>query len=165
MNAVAQNPKNEALMNLVGKLETRNLAKRDFIVPAPKVTWQGGEIMFETQPNAAEFFKPTELFETQIAEKLGIPMPYFRKMKQQTPELLAQNVNGWLQYNGRNKYLVRSISGDNNTNTARAFLSDSYSIIDDYDVLFAALEAIKNTGVNVEIIPFPAASFSFRYSF
>lgn len=151
MNAVTQNPKNEALVTLVNKLEARNLQKRDFIVPAPKVAWQGGEIMFETQPNEAEFFKPTELFETQIAEKLGIPMQYFRKMKAQTPDLLAQNVNGWLQYNGRNKYLIRSIGGDNNSNTARAFLSDSYSIIDDYDVLFAALEAIKNTGVAVEI--------------
>lgn len=154
MQATKQNPTNEQLTNLIAKLEKRNSLKRDFVVPAHSLQWQAGEVLFNTGV-AGENFAPTELFETQIAEKLGIPMPYFRKMKSKTPELLAQNVNGWLQHNAENtprtKYLMRTVGTDNGGNKARAFLSDSYNIIDDYDVLFAALEAIKDTGVNVEI--------------
>lgn len=149
METIVTNP----LENLVKKLELRNALKRDFVVPTNKLYWtQDGEITINTDNAETVFYNPTELFETQIAEKLGIPMPYFRKMKSQHAELLQQNVNGWLQKQTNKKYMIRGLDGCNDeTNIGRAFLSDSYNIIDDYDVLFAALEAIKNTGVKVEI--------------
>lgn len=138
------------LETLVQKLEKRNQEKRDFISPSSKISWTtGSELMLTTDENEAIFMKPTELFESQIAEKLGIPMPYFRKMKTTHSDLLAQNVNGWLEKQPRKNWMLRTL--ENETNVARAFLSSSYNIIDDYEVLFAALAAIKDTGVNVKI--------------
>lgn len=136
---------------LIEKLEVRNKQKRDFIVPANKMSWNAGDVLVKAGENEEMFFKPTELMEMQIADKLGIPAPYFRKMKAQHSDLLQQNVNGWLLKNPQEKYLVRTYEGSNTGNVGRAFLSDRYNIIDDYEVLFAALEAIKATGVKVKI--------------
>ena len=149
METTVTNP----LENLVKKLELRNALKRDFVVPTNKLYWtQDGEITINTDNAETVFYNPTDLFETQIAEKLGIPMAYFHKMKSQHAELLQQNVNGWLQKQTNKKYMIRGLDGCNDeTNIGRAFLSDSYNIIDDYEVLFAALEAIKQTGVKVKI--------------
>ena len=92
METAVRNP----LENLVKKLELRNTMKRDFIVPSSKMHWANGDLCINTTEADAMIFKPTELFETQIADKLGIPNPYFRKMKSLHPDLLQQNVNGWL---------------------------------------------------------------------
>ena len=140
----------QPLEALVEKLEKRNRLKRDFIAPAHSLNWTAdGEMTLTTAENEAVFLKPSELFETQVADKLGIPNLYFRKMKANHSELLQQNVNGWLTKEPKNKFMLRTYEGEQNT--ARAFLSSRYNIIDDYEVLFAALQAIKQTGVEVQI--------------
>ena len=143
----------ENLQNLVNTLEKCNSLKTDYVVPAQKLIWTSdNEFIVNTDAAQRLFYKPTELFESQIAEKLGIPMAYFKKMKDKVPALLQENVNQWLSFNKSKKYLVRGFNNyETNINTGRAFLSDGYNIIDDYDVLFAALDAIKQTGVKVEI--------------
>lgn len=47
------------------------------------------------------------------------------------------------------KLLVRTFRGDNGEGVARAVLSDGYKIIDNLDVLTAALEGIRDAGVTV----------------
>ena len=137
----------EALVSLVNKLELQKDAKLDIVAPASRIVMTpGGGLVVDNNT-----FNPNRLFESQIAEKLGIPSNYYQKMKELRPELLADNVNGWLEYNPRKQYLVRGFQFPEQTGVARAFLSDRYHIIDNYDVLFAALDAIKKTGVNVEI--------------
>lgn len=149
MATLTQNP----LETLIGNLEARNKRKTDYIVPAGKLIWTPeNDFIVQHAADHESFYAPSELFESQIAEKLGIPMHYFRKMKQNVPQLLTDNVNQWLGHYDKNKYLVRGFTNDStNVLTGRAFLSNSYNIIDDYEVLFAALEAIKDTGVNVKI--------------
>lgn len=149
MVTTTQNP----LENLINSLEARKARKIDYIVPAGKLIWMNdGDFIVQHDAENEAFYNPTDLFETQIAEKLGIPMHYFRKMKQNVPQLLTDNVNQWLGHYDKSKYLVRGFTNDGtNLNTGRAFLSNSYNIIDDYEVLLAALEAIKDTGVNVKI--------------
>lgn len=144
--------KNSELATLVEKLEKRNGLKRDYVSSASRLIWSpDGSLNLRTD-NEEIFYKPTDLFKTQIAEKLGVPMPYFRKMEKAVPTLLSQNVNGWLDYKKRERFLIRGLEQNGtNENIARAFLSSNYNIIDDYEVLFSALEAIKESGVNVEI--------------
>ena len=144
--------KNKNIEALVQTLEKRNKAKRDFVVPASKIYVDDDNEFLIRVENEDFYFNSTDLFESQIAEKLGIPLPYFRRMKEKAPNILQDNINGWFDYAPNKKYMVRAFeTTENNTNVGRAFLSDSYNIIDDYDVLFAALEAIKQTGVNVDI--------------
>src|ERR1035438_1594089 len=73
-------------------------------------------------------------------------------MREHKPGLYDANVNGWLDGDGR-RFLLRCLrpgSGDG-TGAARAFLSDGYKIIDNLDVLLAALDGVRNAGVPVEV--------------
>lgn len=149
MATLTQNP----LETLIGNLEARNKRKTDYIVPAGKLIWTPeNDFIVQHAADHESFYTPTELFETQIAEKLGIPMHYYRKMQNNVPHLLQDNINQWLGFYDKKQFLVRGFTNDStNVLTGRAFLSNSYNIIDDYEVLYAALEAIKETGVNVVI--------------
>jgi hypothetical protein len=80
----------------------------------------------------------------QIAEKLEIPLKYYHKMEEETPELLTENVNTWLRRNNKNVFL-RGLD-----ESARAFLSDRYRVIDHLDVLMCALNELQAHDAEIE---------------
>jgi hypothetical protein len=80
----------------------------------------------------------------QIAEKLEIPLKYYRRMEEEAPELLAENVNVWLQRNGKDVFL-RGL-GEH----ARAFLSARYRVIDHLDVLYCSLNELQTHEAEIE---------------
>lgn len=150
METITKNP----ITNLLETLEEQRMRKRDFIVPASKIKMtnsQNIEIQNENALGSFEYFSPNELMDRQISHKLGIPTGYYNKMKSEIPDLLTQNVNGWLDKSKEKKYLIRTFTNGEDVGTARAFLSDRYNLIDNYDVLFASLDAINQAGVKVEI--------------
>lgn len=74
----------------------------------------------------------------QIGTHLKIPAPYYDKMLEQYPELLAQNVNGWFQREPATR-MVRTLNG-----TARAFLSNRYRRIDNLDIAGIVLPVLQD---------------------
>lgn len=80
----------------------------------------------------------------QIASKLGIPKQYYDNMTA-IPDLRSANVNAWLNKNEKSKYYVRTLDG-----TARAFLSDSYRPIDNYEVLSSFLPVMQEIAHDVK---------------
>jgi hypothetical protein len=50
-----------------------------------------------------------------------------------------------------NIFLRTFVNKDKNEGFARAILSDRYNVIDNFDVLFATLEAVKASGLNLKI--------------
>jgi hypothetical protein len=79
----------------------------------------------------------TEWAHLQLAEKLGIPKRYYDRMREAgKTELLADNINAWLE--GKERRLIRILDG-----RIRAILSDRYRIIDNYDFVFLALDEFK----------------------
>jgi hypothetical protein len=79
----------------------------------------------------------TEWAHLQLAEKLGIPKKYYDRMRESGKiELLADNINAWLH--GKERRLLRILDGK-----IRAILSDRYRIIDNYDLVFLALDEFK----------------------
>jgi hypothetical protein len=67
--------------------------------------------------------------------------------------LLDHNVNAWLQANPGKQWFVRGFKADDDTcGIARAFLSDRYGCIDHYDVLLTVLGAIKDMGIDTNIV-------------
>ena len=85
----------------------------------------------------------TEWAHTQLAEKMGIPMKYYNRMLEaQRFGLLADNVNAWIHE--KEQRLIRILDGN-----VRAILSDRYRPMDNYDLLFAALEEFKQHGVDI----------------
>lgn len=80
----------------------------------------------------------------QIAEKLEIPLKYYHKMEEETPELLTENVNTWLRRNNKDVFL-RGLD-----ESARAFLSNRYRVIDHLDVLYCALNELQAHDAEIE---------------
>lgn len=75
---------------------------------------------------------------TQLAEKVGIPFPYFARMEERGPVLLAENVNYWFQKEPERR-LVRVAEGH-----VRAILSDRYRVgLDNYGLAFQVAERAK----------------------
>lgn len=138
----------EALEKLVNVLELQKSSKLDIVSAAGLISMGSNGIVCVGKDG---MFEPNRLFESQLSEKLGIPGAYYQRLKANIPETLAENVNGWLHHDPKKKFLVRGFSQPEQVGIARAFLSDKYNIIDNHDVLFAALDAIKQTGIDVEI--------------
>ncbi len=128
------------LEELVGTLEAQNLVKSDIVIPAGQVRYTDGILYI-----AGSEYTMTELCHEQAAEKLGIPIGYYRKLRGEYPSLLEQNINGWLSKKEQTKYLMRTFSYPETgvENVCRAMLSNRYNILDNCDVLLAALKAIK----------------------
>jgi hypothetical protein len=89
----------------------------------------------------------------QIGAKLNIPVPYLRRMAAANLPLLDNNINSWFERDHR-RFLVRclrhTVDGAGG-GVARAFLSDRYLRLDNYDVLMAVLNGIRDTGVSVHV--------------
>lgn len=82
-------------------------------------------------------FPLTDWAHGQLADKLGIPRRYYEKMREAgKAELLAENINAWLSVKERR--LIRILDGK-----IRAILSDRYRIMDNYDIIFLALDEFK----------------------
>lgn len=80
---------------------------------------------------------------TQLAGAVGIPPGYYSRMLAEAPDLLAANVNRWFQQ-APQKRLVRTLDG-----SVRAFLSDSYRPLDNYDLSEAVLPKLLGIGATV----------------
>ena len=124
-------------------------------------------------------YRPTEVFDEGLAGKLNIPLAYVRRMRAERPDLYDANVNGWLHgrkakvrfpsnYSGPlsaapvevvreatpadpRSFMLRTFRGeDGQPGVARALLSNSYAIMDNLDALVAALDGVRQAGVNVQ---------------
>jgi hypothetical protein len=141
----------EQLQGLFSTLEAQEKMKKDYVVNGKDhIHFLDGKLVLVQDGKEIEY-QPTTHFHNQVAEKLQIPAGYYKRMLEQQRNLLDENVNTWLQ--DSQNFLVRTFENANESyNTARAFLSDSYSVIDNYQILVEALEAIKKTGLRVEIV-------------
>jgi len=126
------------LQELAMELERQAGAKRDFVVGTQSMDVTETVDIFRLLPDTGPGmdFDMSDLFHRQMGEALGIPAKYYKKMREEYPTLLARNVNGWLHHTPSN-HTVRTMDG-----TARAFLSDRYRRIDNYDIAKATLPVI-----------------------
>ena len=130
------------LQDLALELDRQRQAKKDFIVTSDSMRLEdSAELLslhrsMESGMREVTPYNMTDLFHRQLGASLGIPAKYYDKMREDYPELLAQNVNGWF---GRepSKHTIRTLDG-----TARAFLSDRYRRIDNYEIAQATLPVI-----------------------
>lgn len=146
--------------------------KYDVVVPARSIVSRDGLIGItdgavewtdEGATSTTAWLNPTEVFDDGLSERLQIPRTYVRRMRQGRLDLLDANVNGWLHgietetglMDGDTRsFLVRGFRTDDagSTGIARAFLSDRFRPVDNYDVLLAALAGIQAAGVNCNIV-------------
>lgn len=156
--------RNATLGDLRDILVEQQGRKVDLIAPADKFRAADGMIIVSgSDPILTEdgvlvsdgVYRPTEVFDEGAASKLGIPPGYLKRLRAERPDLYDANINGWL-HGGEGadpdtrKFLLRMFRGDGD-GVARAFLSDRFAIIDHLDVLMAAMQGIRQAGVEVRI--------------
>lgn len=140
-----------SLIELAQEIERQNNSKRDFLVNTDHM-----ELSVVKDKDHADVFVPELVFpgnsmrlndiaHQQLGTHTGIPATYYRKMLEQAPELLCDNVNTWLHTEPQQR-LVRTLDG-----SARAFLSNRYRPIDNAEIAEMVLPIIGSIeGVHVE---------------
>jgi hypothetical protein len=153
-----------SLRDLEAVLRHQHHNKLDAVVPARDIRMSDGHLLINGlgQPvitisgvtSAHGRFASTATCDSGLADKLGIPVQYLRRMRDERHlDLLDHNVNEWLSAADTDKrYLVRTFRGQNGEpGIARALMSDKYKINDNLNVLLAVLNGIRDAGVTVEV--------------
>ena len=126
------------LLSLVKELERQKENSVDLIVDSRtlKAVPDENDGVRLVIPEYSEY-PLTDWAHGQLADKLQIPRRYYERMRNSgKAELLADNINAWLVEDKRR--LIRILDGK-----IRAILSDRYRIMDNYDLLFLALDEFK----------------------
>lgn len=140
------------------------------MIPAEKMEFREGVLLAEdTEPMIGEqgvtlttgLYEPTAIFLEGLADKLQIPTAYLKRTHATRPDIFDATANGWLR--GRRgkvslsgdtlrepvaadprSFMVRAYSGGSSgSGVARAFLSDQYGFIDNFDALTACLQGSR----------------------
>jgi len=135
----------KTLQQLAIEIDRQNEVKRDYIANTSQMEMH---VAFEDEDEKKGVpllslqgmpdFSINGVAHDQIGTKLGIPSKYYGRMLVEEPNLLATNVNTWFQKNPTNR-MIRTLDG-----TARAFLSERYRRIDNYEIAQAVLPMITD---------------------
>jgi hypothetical protein len=134
-----------SLTELAAEIERQASAKQDMVADtrklamAPIFNTQGNEAVLDVQNGTVHRYNVNPLAHRQIAERVGIPAKYYERMLADQPQLLATNVNTWFEQKPERR-LVRLLDGK-----VRAFLSDRYQRIDNWDVAQTVLPILLGT--------------------
>lgn len=142
----------KTLQELAIELDRQNKVKRDFVLDTRglRMAIDAGEpnldIIRENSGHTnIDRFLLNDLAHRQVGTHLGIPAKYYDRMRTEYPDLLAANVNAWFQQQPVRR-MVRTLDGN-----ARAFLSDRYRRIDNFEIATAVLPIIgEMKGARVE---------------
>ena len=154
--------RNASVQDLATLLRQQHARKLDVVAPASAIRAESGQLVLAgTEAQLTEdgvtptdgVYVPTEVLDEGLAAKLDIPRGYLRRLRQARPDLYDANVNGWLHDRNESRaFLVRCFRGDGDgPGIARALMSDKYGIIDNLDVLMAALDGVRQAGVDLDI--------------
>lgn len=179
--------RNATLSDLLTLLQEQHAQKLDVVAPATAISAREGVIRVRgAETELSEdgvttrdgLFIPTAVFDEGLAEKLGVPVSYLRRLRTDRPDLYDSNVNGWLHgrkakwsTSGRvgdfvseprllreeipadsRSFLVRTFKGDDDgPGIGRALLSDRFATIDNIDVLMACLDGVRVAGVSAQV--------------
>ncbi|MFF0142640.1 DUF932 domain-containing protein [Streptomyces sp. NPDC005227] len=165
--AAPRGARNADLRDLVVILEDHKRRKQDVVVSASALSFRDGNVQVEgmerqiTEDGVTDVdgtYRPTAVADEGIADKLKIPTSYLRRMRAENVPLLDENVNAWLRQQPDRRFMLRTFRGDHTPGTApaegvaRALMSDSYKVMDNFDILLAALEGVQKSGHPTKVI-------------
>jgi hypothetical protein len=159
----AQQPalRNGELQQIVDMLTAQRARALDVVAPARTLSAQngglwvkGGEAILSADgvTTVDGRYDLVRSADGQLADMLGIPGQYARRMHADHVDLWDANVNGWLEREPDRLFLLRALRGTTDAPAlVRAVLSPNYRIVDSFDVLMATLEGIEASGAEVSI--------------
>jgi hypothetical protein len=149
------------LQEIAQELDRQAHTRKDYIAPQGKVEAKviGTKMATATEPApAAEQARQDIVLDgfngqalairpwahNQLSDALGIPRKYYDRMRTEQPELLARNINTWLQADPDNKRMIRTLDGQ-----VRAVLSPKYRPLDNFDLAQAILPKLLDLQAQV----------------
>lgn len=123
------------------ELQRQRNARQDFVADSRSLSFatdDGGSRLSVAMGDKLLDFGVNPLAHQQISARLGIPLKYYQRMQRESPALLDDNVNNWLQQT-RDRRMLRVMDGN-----VRAFLSDRYRRLDNLELCAAVLPIIKD---------------------
>ncbi|MEE1737078.1 DUF932 domain-containing protein [Streptomyces sp. BE147] len=152
--------RNASLDDMVSLLKAQQDSKIDIVTSAAALRMEEGmlrvagdlHLLDENGVGRAEAtLLPTEVFDEQAGAKLLIPVGYLKRTRREHVGLYDANINGWLGSAPERMFMVRTLQDRScGTGVARALMSDRYKVMDNLDVLAAALQGIRQAGHPVE---------------
>ena len=132
------------ITEMAAEIERQAAVKADYLVNPQKLEMEslGGTPMLRVVDGGVDQMEPLAIQETvhrQMGAHLGIPWRYYEKMLQEEPGLLSHNVNHWLHKGESGPRMLRTLDGK-----ARAFLSNRYRPIDNFEIATAVLPIIMS---------------------
>jgi hypothetical protein len=126
----------KTLTELAREIERQQHSKRDFLAPTTAMemrTVDDKRVQLHVGNGGGVDVGLNDIAHGQLGEHVKIPAAYYKRMREEAPDLLATNVNRWFaKYPA--KRMVRTMDG-----TARAFLSDGYRPLEHADLAEAVL--------------------------
>lgn len=120
------------LQELALEIKRQNEVKKDYMADTRNLSFAFTEGRFGL--NLGDIpLNLNDIAHRQIGHQLKIPAKYYDMMMVELPELLVENVSRWFESKPSTR-MVRTLDG-----TARAFLSDKYRRIDNWDIAQAVL--------------------------
>jgi hypothetical protein len=130
------------LVDLATQLTEVKRTAKDFVADTRKLamTPDAKSIVIAGQPKP---FELTTHARRQLADKVGIPVPFFDRLAGKHPDLLKATVDALFQREP-GQHMVRTIPG-----AVRAVVSNGYRPLDNYDLADAVLPVLKKAGAQI----------------
>lgn len=135
----------KSLVELAQELQRQSEAKQDFVASteAMEMTNDGHLSLYGSDDERS--FSITDNAHSQISQRLNIPLKYYKRMRSLAPDLLATNVNTWFLEKPERR-MIRTLDGK-----ARAFLSDRYRRLDNFQLADVVLNVLHDLGDGIKI--------------
>lgn len=130
----------KTIIELAQEVDRQSKVKRDFLVPTKQLSMTSKSSSLKFEDN---LFHVSNVCHGQIASRLKIPKQYYDRMLVDSPELLSTNVNHWF-YKTNEVRMIRTLDSK-----VRAFLSERYRPLDNYDLLTSVLPIIQEKQCDV----------------
>lgn len=132
-----------SITELAAEVERQHAAKRDYVADTAALSLDPSDGKTLRINGIGNTFGITPHAKRQLAAKLDIPVSYFDRLATSHPDLLAQNVNTLFEREP-NRLMVRTLDGN-----ARAFNSDRFRPLDNFDLMDATLPTIIKSGAQI----------------
>jgi len=139
-------PKGLSLGELAAELERQKHAKRDFMADTRELTVEPDDdspTKLTLKVGTVDRFPVRQHAVRQIGSRLNIPAKYVDRLAETHPDLLAYNVNTLFEREPENR-MVRVLDND-----CRAFLSDKFRPLDNFDFAQATLPKLIDLNAKV----------------
>lgn len=140
------------LAELAQEIMRQQEAKKDFLAPSKQMTMlvagPNDGVVFDLNGHGFNAhggggFPINETAHDQLASALDIPRKYYDRMREESPQLLAANVNEWL-HRSSDVRMVRTLDG-----RVRGLLSDRYRPLDNSDLAEAVLPVLQERNLHL----------------